>query len=306
MQQVPVIDIEALDGPRALGEIDRACREWGFFQVVGHGIPSQVVVDLFDTARAFFAQARDVKREILRSEDNPWGYYDEELTKNTLDWKQVFDYGPGDGGRLVPQWPADPSGFEAAVRAYYDACERLSFRLLGAISRNLGMPDDHLAADFEAAHTSFVRLNYYPLNPLAAKPGAPLGVHQHSDAGALTVLLQDDQPGLEVCREGRWCLVEPQRDALVINIGDMVQVWSNDRYQAALHRVVTSSAKDRYSAPYFFNPSYETDYAPLPTTVDAENPARYRPINWREFRSLRHAGDYADHGDEVQIADYRV
>jgi isopenicillin N synthase-like dioxygenase len=86
----------------------------------------------------------------------------------------------------------------------------------------------------------------------------------------------------------------------------MIQVWSNDRYRAALHRVVTSTDRDRFTAPFFFNPSYSTMYEPLPTTVDADHPPRYRPINWREFRSLRAAGDYADYGDEIQIAHYRL
>jgi isopenicillin N synthase-like dioxygenase len=114
--------------------------------------------------------------------------------------------------------------------------------------------------------------------------------------------LQDDQPGLEVCRNGSWHLVPPRAGALVINLGDVVQVWSNDRYQAALHRVITHARRERYSVPFFLNPSYETRYEPLPASVDAQRPARYEAIQWREFRELRAAGDYADLGEEVQIA----
>jgi isopenicillin N synthase-like dioxygenase len=305
---VPVIDIGDLMSAPALGAIDDACREWGFFQVTGHGLGEATVARLFAAAASFFAQPAAVKRRILRTADNPWGYYDRELTRNTPDWKEVFDYGPPDGDRLAPQWPDGLPGFESAVRAYYDACERIAHRLLAAISVNLGMPADDLSQYFVEAHTSFMRLNFYPRCPTAAAPAAarPLGVNQHTDAGALTLLLQDDQPGLEVCRDGDWHLVEPRRGALVINIGDMVQVWSNDRYRAALHRVVTNGERGRYSVPYFFNPAYDTHYAPLPTTVTPETPAHYRPINWREFRSRRAAGDYADLGDEVQITDYRI
>jgi isopenicillin N synthase-like dioxygenase len=82
-----------------------------------------------------------------------------------------------------------------------------------------------------------------------------LGIHHHTDAGALTLLLQDDQPGLQVYHEGGWHLVEPRADALVVNIGDVVQLWSNDRYQAALHRVLASGKAERYGAPFFFNPA---------------------------------------------------
>ena len=307
-ESVPVIDIEDLMSEAALQAIDRACRDWGFFQVTGHGLGADAVSDLFATAARFFAQPVEIKRQIQRTADNPWGYFDEELTANTLDRKQVFDFGPPDGAALVPQWPAGMPQFEAAVRTYYDACENIAHRLLGAISVNLGMPADYLSQDFRESHTSFMRINFYPKDPSDAPPAAdkPFGVHQHTDAGALTLLIQDGQPGLEICRDGVWHLVEPLNGALVINIGDIVQVWSNDRYRAALHRVVTNPDRDRYSAPYFFNPGFETNYSPLPTTVTAAAPAVYRPINWREFRSLRAAGDYADLGEEVQITKYRI
>jgi isopenicillin N synthase-like dioxygenase len=303
---VPVIDIAALESAEALAAIDGACRDWGFFQVTGHGIDDAIIDGLFDAARAFFARPLDEKRRILRDADNPWGFYDEELTKNTRDWKQVFDYGPGDGDRLVPRWPADLPGFRDAVLAWHEACESLAQRLLSAIAVNLGAPPGKLNAQFGDDHTSFMRLNFYPKCPPGATANLAFGVNEHSDAGALTILLQDDQAGLEVCRDGEWHLVEPRRDALVINIGDMAQVWSNDRYRAALHRVVTNSDRDRYSSPYFFNPSYDTNYAPLPSCVSETNPARYRPINWREFRTARADGDYADYGTEVQITDYRI
>jgi isopenicillin N synthase-like dioxygenase len=305
---VPVVDIGDLASPSAGRAIDRACRDWGFFQITGHGIPSDVSENLFAASKSFFSQPTEVKRQILRDAGNPWGFYDRELTKNTLDWKQVFDYGPADGAQLVPRWPQKLPDFRAAVLAYYAACESLAFRLLSVLAANLGMPATSLDADFSGAHTSFVRLNYYPTfpGPQDRESRKPLGISHHTDAGALTILLQDAQPGLEVCRDGKWFLVEPRADALVVNIGDVAQVWSNDRYRAALHRVVTSSTMDRYSAPFFFNPGYDANYAPLPTTVDANNPARYRPINWREFREQRAAGDYADYGNEVQISDYRI
>jgi isopenicillin N synthase-like dioxygenase len=119
-------------------------------------------------------------------------------------------------------------------------------------------------------------------------------------------LLQDQQPGLEVYRQGRWFLVEPIADALVINIGDIVQVWSNDRYRAPLHRVVANANAERFSTAFFFCPSYETNYAPLAATVDANHPARYKTINWGHFYSMRTRGDYADYGEEIQISHFRT
>jgi isopenicillin N synthase-like dioxygenase len=308
-RNVPVIDIAALEQPDTLEALDRACRDWGFFQVTGHGIEQSVIDEVFAVSRDFFARPTAAKREVLRSAENPWGFFDQELTKNTRDWKEIYDFGPGDGALIRPQWPNSLPRFEPAIRSYYDGCEQLAQRLLAAISMNLGMPAAYLLKDFGSGHTSFLRLNYYPKCPgiVAAKQGqSPFGVGEHTDAGALTLLLQDKQRGLEVFRDGAWHLVEPRSDALVINIGDIVQVWSNDRYHAALHRVITNPANDRYSVPFFFNPDYSANYEPLPTTVSADRPARYRPINWREFRTLRAAGDYADYGEEVQISSYTI
>jgi isopenicillin N synthase-like dioxygenase len=311
---VPVIDIGQLDSAASRAAIDSACAEWGFFQVTNHGVDAHAIDEIFAVSRTFFTQPAADKRRILRDADNPWGYYDKELTKNRLDWKEIYDYGPDAGDGRAPRWPHGPmrERFEPAVRACYAACTALALRLLGVIASNLGVSPAVLARGFDSgAHTSFLRLNFYPPYPLdqmdaKAAEQRPLGVGQHTDSGALTILMQDAHPGLEVQRDGRWHLVEPRPGALVINIGDIVQVWSNDRYKAALHRVVTRNpGQERYSIPFFFNPSYETTYEPLPSTVTSERPAAYRRIGWREFRGLRAAGDYADVGEEVQIHHYR-
>lgn len=314
MDRVPVIDIAALCDPASLAAIDRACRDWGFFQVTGHGIDPASIDRLLAVAREFFAQPAAAKRAIARDADNPWGYFDRELTGNRRDWKEIFDFGPADGGRLAPRWPdgALRRRFEPAVRDHYGYCRRLALRLLEVVAGHLGARPDQLLRAFGPGHTSFLRLNRYPPRPGAAAGGASVqedaafGVGAHTDAGALTLLLQDAEPGLEVYRDGHWYLVEPVRGALVVNVGDIVQVWSNDRYRAALHRVVTDPATDRYSVPFFLNPTWETCYAPLAGAVSPRRPARYRAISWREFRRLRAAGDYADLGEEIQIGHYRI
>jgi isopenicillin N synthase-like dioxygenase len=311
IDNIPVIDIADLQTPETRRAIDGACRDWGFFQVVGHRIDTNLFAALRRQMRLFFAQPLAVKHEILRTSENPWGFYDRELTKHTPDWKQVYDYGPPADGGLEPQWPAAMPAFKTAIQAFYDSCDALAIRLLAAVSLNLGMPANYLDAYFRPVHTSFLRLNYYPKCPTPARPAdlsmattGHLGVNHHTDAGAITLLLQDEQPGLEVFHGGAWRLVEPRSDALVINIGDIVQVWANDRYRAPLHRGLANADAERFSVPFFFNPAYSTEYAPLPATIDAQHPPRYRPINWGEFRARRAAGDYANHGEYAQISQY--
>ena len=304
-QNIPVIDIAKLDHPETLAAIDAACRDWGFFQIVNHGVPQSIIDDVVREMHAFFALPIDTKREISRTERNPWGFYDRELTKNVRDLKQIFDFGPADGADIKPQWPRNMPGFRNAVHNYYRHNQRLAHRILAAISTNLGMSPGFLGRGFGPDHTSFLRLNYYPVTG-ASRSDGQLGVGQHTDSGALTILLQDDQPGLEVFRHNEWHLVEPRRDALVVNIGDIVQVWSNDNYFAALHRVVASSDKARFSIPFFLSPGYRTNYAPVPTMISDDRPARYKTINWGEFRRLRVDGDYADVGEEIQIEQFRI
>jgi isopenicillin N synthase-like dioxygenase len=312
MSALPVIDVSDLHRAEAQRAIDAACRDWGFFQVVGHGISDYTLAALRREMRAFFALPLSAKHAIARTAENPWGFYDRELTKHTRDWKQVYDYGPADGDAIVPQLPRELPRFAPVIARFYAECDALAFELVEVIAANLGMPAGALDACFRPQHTSFLRLNYYPRCPAPAHPAGEgpardghLGVNPHTDAGALTLLLQDEQPGLEVLHGGEWHLVEPRRDALVVNIGDIVQVWSNDRYTAALHRGLVAPDAERFSAPFFFNPAYSTQYSPLPSTVDAEHPPRYRPIRWGEFRARRAAGDYADHGEYHSINHYK-
>jgi isopenicillin N synthase-like dioxygenase len=300
----PIIDLADAERARTHRVIDAACREWGMFQIEGHGIDPRLIAALRRQMRVFFAQPMPAKLAIARTAENPWGFLEGELTRHKRDWKQIFDVGPADGEAIVPQWPAGLPAFEPIVREFYDACDALALRLLRVIARNLGMPPDSLDANFRPEHTSFLRLNYYPKCPSSAI--GQLGVGHHTDSGAVTLLLQDEQPGLEVFNRGAWCPVDPRPDTLVVNIGDIVQVWSNDRYAAPLHRALASVNQERFSVPFFFNPAYSAEYAPLPSTIHAANPPRYRPINWREFRARRAGGDYADQGEYHQISHYAV
>lgn len=325
---IPAIDIAVLGGPGparvpVTDAVAAAARDFGFFQVVGHGVPTALVEGVWRQTQAFFALPVEAKRAVARSKENPRGYYDRELTKNRRDLKEVFDFAalprpdlPGDHpeNRAVVdganRWPESLPGFRTTLLDYVRECERLGLTLLGALCAGLGLDEARLESCFQPDHTGFARLNYYPLvdplDPATAATLTPLGdmaLHHHSDAGALTVLLQDDVGGLQVEVDGTWVDVTPHDGALVINVGDMMQIWSNDRYRAALHRVRPITDRPRYSIPFFFNPAYDTTVSPLTAAPGA---ARYRPVNWGTFRQARTDGDFADYGHEIQIADFRL
>jgi len=331
--QLPIIDLSdldtdplrAADAPEVVAAIADAAQRFGFFQVVHHGIDATLTAEVWEQTRRFFALSAEAKRSILRTKENSRGYYDRELTKQRRDLKEVLDLAhvpfpelPDDDPRNfhrvdgVNQWPELPD-FRTTMVTWLQACELLSKRLLAGFAVALDEEPTQLLRHFGDDHTSFVRLNHYPLGDLLSEDEAagvtPLGdmaLHHHSDAGALTLLLQDDIGGLQVEHGGDWIDVEPIPGAFVINTGDMMQVWSNDRFTAALHRVAPRSTHARYSLPYFFNPSYATDYAPLPGSISVGEVPHYRPLNWGDFRQGRADGDFADYGTEIQISQFRT
>lgn len=332
----PLIDAQQLfspgsaePAPAVAAAIAAAACKWGFFQLTNHGSDAAVLQRMQAAMRAFFDLPMDIKQQVRRSADNAMGYAADELTKQTRDLKEVFDFChtphpelPDDhpSNRTIDgsnRWPQGQPEFQAAMKAYFAEMERCSARLLEAFCVGFGLPRHALDSLFAGNHTSFLRLNFYPaaegqadhIAALQAAGKEPLGVNHHTDAGVLTLLWQDpNEPGLQVLAEdGSWRLVAPVAGALTVNVGDMFQVLTNGRAQAPVHRVLASRpGRRRYSAPFFYNPSPAADIAPLQQFVDSQHPALYHPINWAEFRGRRFAGDYADQGEEVQISHYRT
>ena len=301
---VPVIDLHSPAG-LCVEQLAGACADWGFFQVCNHGIDTGLVTALQASSRTFFQQSLPARQAVSRTIDNPFGYYDRELTKNLRDRKEIFDYAPLES----TPWPAYPPMFREILESYALACHRLSLQLLELCCEGLGAGREQLARHFRQGHSSFLRLNHYPVDDLLAGTDAPaagpFGISHHTDSGALTVLLQDEVAGLQMQRGQQWFDVMPVAGSLTVNIGDMLQVWSNDRYLAPLHRVRASKGVARFSAAYFCNPDYSTVVEPVATTVSAAAPARYRPVHWGEFRRQRALGDYGDYGEEIQVSRFR-
>lgn len=316
---VPIIDFQMLaDGlpnDQVVHDIAEACRDWGFFQIVNHSVPDDLVQNVLKCTRHFFELPVDIKESVLRSKDNPWGYYNNELTKNQRDKKEVFDFtrpGLDDIYKAENRWLSSEHEFKSVMQEYYVACSHLSMQLLQTFCRGLNLPANFMHKDFEDNHTGFVRLNCFPTDdPLSgskriAQSEVGFGIHHHTDAGALTILLQDSIGGLQVHKDCRWYDVQPIEGSFVVNIGDMMQVWSNDTYKAAVHRVQAMTTSKRYSIPFFLNPAASAQISPLPTVVTHEQPSLYGPIDWAEFRGQRSEGDYADYGTEIQISQYRL
>ncbi|POO03047.1 Isopenicillin N synthase [Trema orientale] len=317
-QGIPLID---LSGPMedVVREIGGACSEWGFFQVINHGVPPETRRRIESAEREFFALPPEEKRRVKRDEVRVLGYYDTEHTKNVRDWKEVFDFTVEDP-TLMPasfdpddkevatwsnQWPQNPPKLRETCQEYAQEVQKLSIKLMELIALSLGLPATRFNGFFKD-QTSFIRLNHYPPCPI---PHLALGVGRHKDAGALTVLAQDDVGGLEVKRksDGEWIRVKPTPDAFIINVGDMIQVWSNERYESVEHRVMVNSERERFSVPFFLNPAHYTMIEPLEELTDEQNPAKYRAYNWGKFFATRKASNFKKLDVEnIQISHFKL
>ena len=292
--KIPVVDISALGGgDRArhddvIRQLRHASEHVGFLYVSGHGVPEPALAGLLGAAKRFFALPMDEKMQVyIGLSRNHRGYVpegEEVFAGGTPDAKEAFDLSidlpPDDpdylGGNplLGPnQWPAALPGFRDSVTAYYNAAHALGKRLLRGFSEALGLPEDQLDR-FVTKPPSQLRLIHYPYRAEAVdRPG----IGAHTDYEIFTLLLPT-APGLEVMNgDGAWIDAPPVPGALVVNIGDMLEVWSNGTFTATSHRVRRVS-QERYSFPLFFSCDYWTKVEPLPQFVSAERPAAYPAV----------------------------
>ncbi|MEY3679458.1 MAG: hypothetical protein RL547_70, partial [Actinomycetota bacterium] len=248
---------------------------------------------------------------------NPLGYFDRELTKRKRDHKQVFDFidpmSPPHDSRN--RWPAthDLPGFRDSMVALYDAFDDLATKALGLIHGLLELGPESRAKVVGDRRGSMIRLNHYTVGdpvPESERVGlADLGetaLGYHTDPGVLTVLLQDGTGGLQAeSAEHGWIDVPPIPGTIVLNLGDCMQAWTNDRYRAAVHRVLPMTVSRRFSIPYFLNPPRDSVIAPMPEMCS--DGARYRAFEWREFMDARAYDNFTDTGaEDAQVTDYRV
>ncbi|MBX3600151.1 MAG: isopenicillin N synthase family oxygenase [Rubrivivax sp.] len=280
---LPLIDLAAVSPAAAARTIDQALVRDGFFAVAGHGVQAEVVTAAFDASQRFFALAEVDKRRWhidgwpLKRGFDPIGWQSLDPGMPP-DVKESFYLGVEAIG--PNQWPDETlvPGFRAALTAYSAAMEALARRLMALFEAAIGLSAGHFDA-FMRHPTCTTRLLHYPPQPAQAAPGQ-IGCGAHTDWGALTLLAQDDAGGLQVQRaDGGWLDVAPLPGAFVINVGDMMQRWTNDRWRSTVHRVINRhSGRDRFSIAYFFDLDAEAVITPLAACTSAHRPPRYAPI----------------------------
>jgi isopenicillin N synthase-like dioxygenase len=305
---IPVIDLRGRNVPR---EIRKACRETGFFYVANHGVAQALVDAQFEAARRFFALPLEAKLALhMKRSPSTAGYepmgtqvldsQDAAADKAPPDLKEGFFYGmelPDDHawakkkirGFGYNQWPAGLPGFREQMLAYQAAMRDLGDRVLANLALSLDLAGDHFAPFYDMPNTTLGLLRYRP-HPADAK-ARQLGAGAHTDWGAVTLLAQDELGGLEV-RDlaGEWLQAAPVPGTFVVNLGDLMQRWTNGLYRSNMHRVKNSSqTRERYSMPFFYGPRPDSRIECLPGCSDAAHPPQFAPCtaaehNYEMFR----------------------
>lgn len=309
--QIPVIDVAGLRGDEAAqravaGRIGAACREDGFFYVVGHGVDPALEAALEELSAEFFAQDLETKMAIAMPLGGPaWrGYFPvgEELTSGQPDAKEGVYFGselgpdhprvragtPLHGANLMPHQPA---AFGATVLEWIEEMATLGHTLMRGVALSLDLDADWFARNYTGDPTVLFRIFNYPSVPPPRDGGEQWGVGEHTDYGLLTILKQDHHGGLQVRSRGGWIEAAPVPGSFVCNIGDMLDRLTGGRYRSTPHRVVPSVGHDRLSWPFFFDPSWDADVRPVGAGALAEDgDTRWDGASVHEFEGTY--GDY--------------
>ncbi|KAI1634415.1 Clavaminate synthase-like protein [Biscogniauxia mediterranea] len=291
---------------RAVEEVRRACTTSGFFQIVGHGVPRELRRAVLRAAEVLFALPLEEKEKLRHPTLKNRGY--ELLSSQVLQAGALPDLKEGFyisqhvsqddartrehpyliGPNIFPSGVAD-GAIRGPAETYYAALLALSRKVIEMLARGLPYGDDVFAPFASDDPLCILRLLHYPPppppppappaeaeaeaegKPPTADVGPRLGAGAHTDFGAITLLLQDETGGLEVYDRaaGAWMPVEPNPDGYVVNIGDMLSLWTGGTYKSTLHRVINTSGRDRYSVPFFFDGNLDVELAPLDGSAPA-------------------------------------
>lgn len=315
---VPIIDLAQTattgDRRRLVEAVDRAASQVGFMQVVGHGVPHSAIDRLTRAMDGFFALPGSVKAKYRTDPSINRGYTPTRAERLSLslgvlsaaDLFEAFNVGTQSGdhpGANLPEhhypaniWPTEVDGFRRAVSGWFDAAAAVARRITGVFALALDLPADHFA-QVQDHSIDVLRLNNYavPAGEAELQDGQ-LGMGAHTDYGIVTVLWADDVPGLQLLGpDGVWCDVQPADGALLVNLGDLLARWTNDRWTSTMHRVVAprdagGNLIRRRSAAFFHDGRHDALISCLPHCTDQSNPPRYAPITVEDHLAAKLAG----------------
>ncbi|XWS25085.1 hypothetical protein CRYUN_Cryun27aG0040800 [Craigia yunnanensis] len=279
---IPVIDFSKLNGEeraKTLAQIANACEEWGFFQLVNHGIPE----DLLERVKKVSSEFYKLEREENFKNSKLVNLMDEtgERLEN-VDWEDVITLSDDN------EWPSRTPGFQETMKQYRFELKKLAENVMEVMDENLGLPKGYIKKAFndgEGENAFFgTKVSHYPPCP---HPERVNGLRAHTDAGGVILLFQDDKVGgLQVLKDGQWIDVQPLPNTIVINTGDQIEVLSNGRYKSTWHRVLSFTEGNRRSIASFYNPSLKATIAPAPQLANQEVEQTYPKFVFGDYMSV--------------------
>ena len=316
-KEIPIIDISPLlgpfDGPKSVRstakKIRNACKNVGFFYVKNHQIPQDHLDDVVLVMQEFFNLPEEEKLKIHISKSDAFRGYTplgKELTNAKYDWHECVDFGldiePNQaeviaGNQLMGpnQWPDSQPNFRKVLEKHWDLMIILGRAITEGLAISLGLSKNYFAPYMSKSH-SYMRISNYPPYKNNQEENIGDGIGAHIDYGFLTILLQNNIGGLEVKNfNNEWIKAPIIPGTFLINIGHMIQRWTNDYYRATIHRVISPKNKTRCSIPFFFEPNFDTVVAPIEKFCSADNLPRYKPIHFGDYleRTFKTSYTYA-------------
>lgn len=297
--EVPVLDLTALNRGESLAGLARqmrkACETIGFFYVANHGVPKAVVDDLFDVTRRYFSIPEEQRMPHKIDDRFRRGFVPQGIYKHPgyqPDLKEGYTFSldlPLDdpdvqAGRPLHgpnRWPPELPWFRPVAERYFAETLALGNRLLRVLALSLDLDEGFF---LQWMNKPMVQTMLFHYSQQAVPTDAQFGVAPHTDYGMLTLLVQDPIGGLELMkRNGEWVGAPWIEDTFVVNLGDLIKIWTNDVYVSNQHRVVNRTGRERYSIPTFINMDYDTPVACVPSCMPATGEPRYPPIKSGDY-----------------------
>ncbi|KAJ6301232.1 hypothetical protein OIU77_015527 [Salix suchowensis] len=282
---IPLIDLHGLTGPSrslVIKQISQACENDGFFQVKNHGISEELIGKIMKIARQFFKLPESERLKTYSDDPTKTTRLSTSFNVNSekisswRDFLRLHCYPLED---YMHEWPCNPPSFRRDVAEYCTGIRGLVLRVLEAISESLGLERDYIDRLLKG---HYVSINYYPACQ-ESELDVTHGVRTHTDPTIITILMQDDVPGLQVINDDKWIDVNPIPGAVVVHVGDMLQALSNCRYKSLLHQAIVNCERERVSIASYCYPSDDAAIGPAKKLIDDDHPAIYKDFTYKEF-----------------------
>lgn len=285
-RDLPMVDLGWLVGAsedereRCKREIAKASKEWGFFQVINHGISHEILEEMSKEQVKVFREPFHKKKGdnctnlSLSPGSYRWGTPTATCLRQ-LAWSEAFHISLTDIATYDNSKHHRVTNLSSTVRQFATTVSELAHKLANILAEKLGHDQSIFFEENCLPSTCYLRMNRYPPCP---KYSHVFGLMPHTDSDFLTILYQDQVGGLQLVKDEKWISVKPNPEALIVNIGDLFQAWSNGVYKSVEHRVVASPKVERFSTAYFLCPSYDA------VLQSCKGPSIYRKFSFREYR----------------------